>query len=394
MNPLNVVRAAANRLRKLARQQWRERRRDVKTIRESAKHVNAQIRRGGDISQDALQQAYSASVKTGRVWRRLAERAWDSTALELSVRRELTAVAAGDRPIIVGPWISEVGYEALYWVAFVRWFADRFRVDRSRLVVVSRGGTAGWYSDITDRYVEILDLVPADEFARRGAERRESGDQKQFTLSPFEADIVARAQASLGSDDAAVLHPSTMFRLFRRFWLGTESLQHVLDHTLYRPLAPAPVAGVPALPDAFVAVKCYNGRALPDATRGALSDVLGRVRDGRPIVLLSSGVSLDEHEDHLFQELPDVIPVGAGLPPGQNLAIQTEVIRRASLFVGTCGSLAWLAPMLGTETLALYEDGHFLKPHLYAASLIYPAMGAARFTPVDLHAVQAMNSRN
>ena len=41
------------------------------------------------------------------------------------------------------------------------------------------------------------------------------------------------------------------------------------------------------------------------------------------------------------------------MTPQNNLAVQAEVIRRASLFVGTCGSLAWLAPMLGVPTMAV-----------------------------------------
>jgi len=72
------------------------------------------------------------------------------------------------------------------------------------------------------------------------------------------------------------------------------------------------------------------------------------------------------------------------LTPQNNLAVQTEVIRRATRFVGTCGSLAWLAPMLGTDTLAIYADDHFLTPHLYAARHAYNSMQAARFTPMDL----------
>ena len=55
------------------------------------------------------------------------------------------------------------------------------------------------------------------------------------------------------------------------------------------------------------------------------------------------------------------------MPPQINLAVQTEVIRRASLFVGTAGSLAWLAPMLGVDTLAAYADDKLLGPHFYAA---------------------------
>ena len=79
------------------------------------------------------------------------------------------------------------------------------------------------------------------------------------------------------------------------------------------------------------------------------------------------------------------------MTPHNNLAVQTEVIRRATRLVGTCGSLAWLAPMLGTETLAVYADDHFLTPHLYAARHAYASMDAARFTPMDLAVLDQIN---
>ena len=55
-----------------------------------------------------------------------------------------------------GPWLSEVGYEALYWVPFVRWFAE-LRHRSERIVALSRGGVAAWYGGIASRYVEQFD---------------------------------------------------------------------------------------------------------------------------------------------------------------------------------------------------------------------------------------------
>jgi len=85
-----------------------------------------------------------------------------------------------------------------------------------------------------------------------------------------------------------------------------------------------------------------------------------------------------------LQQVPGLITLDRWMTPQNNLAVQTEVIRRASLFVGTCGSVAWLAPMLGTDTLAVYADDHFLTPHLFAARHAYRSMRASRFTAVDL----------
>ena len=388
----NLAAAAWNRAGKLIRTYRRRTRRQVKLARESTKHVAAQVRRGGGQGRDAVQQAYSSGVKVTRTWARWRERTWPSVSVELSVRRELRRAARGSQPIILGPWLSEVGYEALYWVPFVRWFVDHYRVDPDRCIAVSRGGVSSWYADVATRYVEILDLVGVDALARAGEARRASGDQKQLGINAFDLEILDRVRQQVGAD-SHVCHPSTMFRLLRRFWLGTESLQHVLDHTRYRMMPETSAVPGPVMPDSFVAVKLYTGRALPgDAlTREAVRALVERVRRGRPVVMLDTGISLDEHSDYALGGLTDVVTLDGWLTPQNNLGIQTEVIRKADLFVGTCGSVAWLAPMLGTDTLALYRDDHLLAPHLYAARQIYPSIAAASFTPVDVGALQALD---
>jgi len=330
-------------------------------------------------------------VRTMRAFDRWREEAWSTAALQWSVRGELRAAARGSDPIIVGPWLGEVGYEALYWVAFVRWFADYYRIDRSRLIVVSRGGVGAWYDDFAGRYVELLDLFTPEQLAEGHARRRAAGDQKQLDAGGFDQDVLARVRDHLGIRSSAGCHPSTMFRLLRRFWLGTESLQRVLDHTRYRSLTGMPRTPCPPLPDHYVAVKFYSGHSLTDdeGTRAAVAALLERVRGGRPIVTLDTAWRLDEHDDCVV-DLPGVQRVAGAMTPQNNLAVQTEVIRRADLFVGTCGSVAWLAPMLGTRTIAVYGDDRFLSPHLYAARQIYPLINAASFLPVDVATIETL----
>src|SRR5688572_32227402 len=101
---------------------------------------------------------------------RRTDRARQQAALfrtEWQIERELAAIARGRGPIIAGPWLSEVGFEALYWIPFLRWFEDRYRVDPGRVIALSRGGVADWYRDVAERYVEIFDHVDPGTFARR-----------------------------------------------------------------------------------------------------------------------------------------------------------------------------------------------------------------------------------
>jgi hypothetical protein len=186
-----------------------------------------------------------------------------------------------------------------------------------------------------------------------------------------------------------------MFQLLRQFWLGNDSLQSVLDYTEYAAAHTRAAVDVPQLPETFVAVKFYTGRALTDTPvhRDQLRRLVERLADRYPVVALNTNLSLDEHADYVFRDVPGLITLDGWLTPQNNLAVQTEVIRRANRFVGTCGSLAWLAPMLGTDTLAVYADDHFLTPHLYAARHAYNSMDAARFTPMDLAVLDQIDVR-
>ena len=382
----NLARVVWNRTAKLYRhgRHWTLRRQ--KDIRESGKHARAQVKLGRERGRDAAQVAYTEAVRTSRYWDRIRRRTWPAISRDVSARRALRAAATGSGPIMLGPWLSEVGYEALYWVPFVRWFTRQYDVDPARVVAVSRGGVAPWYAGMASRYVEQFELFTPEEFAARNEARRGDADQKQLAPSDFDHEILSRARARLGIDRAAACHPSTMFQLMRQFWLGNDSLQSVLEYTEYEPIAVRADVTLPKLPDEFVAVKFYTGRALMDTPghRQQLRQLVERIGRRQPIVALNTNLALDEHADYVFQDVAGLITLDGWMTPQNNLAVQTEVIRRATRFVGTCGSLAWLAPMLGTDTLAIYADDHFLTPHLYAARHAYASMDAARFTPMDL----------
>ena len=58
---------------------------------------------------------------------------------EWSFEHELEAVVARGRRLVVGPWLSEVGFEALYWVPFLHWLKSGVpRRSRSRRGCLAR----------------------------------------------------------------------------------------------------------------------------------------------------------------------------------------------------------------------------------------------------------------
>lgn len=368
--------------RRLSRETTRLWRRGAKRARATRSESRVAVHR----ARDGAVNLRGSIVRARKRAQRFRELQVEPYMQQWRIERQLTAIAGGSDPIIAGPWLSEVGYEALYWVPFLRWFVDRWGVSPSRVIAMSRGGAASWYGDVAERYVEMLDLLTPAEFARRNDVRRNSGDQKQLRPGAMDAELIAMARHATGVSQTRVLHPSLMFQLFRPFWFGNRPLDFLLRRTRFAPLTvPAPSF---ALPTPYVAVKFYTAAALPDspANRQAMRAMIrGAARDAH-IVNLDTGLTLDEHEDYLFEHLP-VTSIRAHLTPQNNLAVQSSVIAGASAFLGTCGSLAWLAPMLGVPTVAAYSDDRFLRPHLYVAPYAYRAMKAAPFSTVDVAAL-------
>ena len=389
----NLAGAAANRINRFGRHASK---RVQRLWRTGQKGVESSVHVGRRAAADTLAlpgRADKAATRARKRAERFREHVLDPWLEQRSIERELAALARGTGPIVVGPWLSEVGYEVLYWRPFLAWMADRYRIAPERLVAVSRGGVAHWYRGVASRYVELLDLFEPEEFAIRNAARRGSGDQKQLAHGAFDAEILERVSARhLGGERPHVCHPSLMFRLFRRFWFGDRSLDFVLNHMRFERMPP-PAGDVAGLPLRYAAVKCYTGAAVPDAPehRRALRGLVARAAEQMPVVVLDTGLSLDEHRDFLFEDVPNVTLLGDRLTPASNLAVQTRVIAGASLFLGTCGSLAWLAPMLGTPTIGVYADDRFLAPHLFVARHAYRLMNAGLFTTLDLGVVDTFD---
>ena len=81
------------------------------------------------------------------------------------------------------------------------------------------------------------------------------------------------------------------------------------------------------------------------------------------------------------------------MTPQNNLGVQTQIVAGAKAFVGTCGSITWLAPRLGVDTSALFVDPKWLHAHLAVAMRAYHKLdGGGRFCVADLRAMQIVEN--
>jgi hypothetical protein len=385
--------AAANLARKHLRRLASRLRWAGKAGQEGMNDARHAVRRAREhVRDDAVNAAKQWFRRARRPMRTLRRRKkhfdeqWGYYRTEWQIEGEIETLVGRGRLLVAGPWISEVGFETLYWIPFLHWVKAAFRLPEDRLVAVSRGGVAGWYQGLASRYVEMWDDLDPAEFARRNAER---GIVKHYEPSPLDRDILDAVGRRLGTRDFDVIHPGLMYRLFTLYWSGQRAMGFVDAHTRFTTHGAPALIDPALLPREYVAVKFYGARSLPDTPhmRAVLRSLIAALAEQLPVILLDTGLVLeDDHADYTFGGGARVISARPWMTPQTNLGVQTQIVAGACAFVGTCGSLAWLAPRLGVDTSALFVDPQWLHAHVAVAMRAYHKLGAGRFAVADLRA--------
>lgn len=311
-------------------------------------------------------------------------------------RELITVLGRSGRTILLGPWLSETGFELLYWIPFLAWAKAYGNFDPDRLVVVSRGGAASWYRHITPHYEEIFSFFTPEEF-RINNERRiagQQGRQKHVEISSFDREIIARVERKRGLSGVEVLHPSQMYQLFDNFWLQRTPVTLVEAFSVFSTIPAPPPSGILAtLPERYVAAKFYGNVALPPTpeNNAFVSTYLADLAQHVDVVLLNTAQQFDDHSDFPPALRGRLHSIAHLMTPENNLAVQTEVIRGAQGFVGTYGGFSYLAPLCGTNTVAFYSHASgFRFDHLEVAKRVFSALRCGTFTEVDLRATDVL----
>ena len=291
--------------------------REHEAIKDQDERVSAHL---GKLSHNAAQGLESVhrtleqqAGVLGRLVQRV-ERADELEVMEGRILRRIDRIGRSSRPILVGPWTGEIGFELLYWIPFVRWAAERMGAGPERLVVMSRGGTAAWYGGLAGRYLDVFNSVSADSF--REATRPQL---KQRRVGALDARLI-RAARGAGLGLADLLHPSLMYDLFYPAWKQVATVSRITEHSRYaRPLAPAPLPEEirRRLPDRYIAVRFYFSQCFPATPENtALASALVKGLAARmPVVLLQPGMRPDDHDDLPVGEDSRIVTLGAGMLP-------------------------------------------------------------------------------
>src|SRR6185436_12157586 len=159
----------------------------------------------------------------------------------LAAQWALTArrLARSSRPILVGPWRSEVGFELLYWLPFLENFRQQYGIARDRLIYLGRGGSAQWCDSAGK--ADLFEFLPLE--AVRGLTiqaSQQTGSVKQQTEDAWEAHVCALAATSIGVTKYHVLSPSWMYALLSPFWDGEQPIKWLDQYLLHKVTLDAP----------------------------------------------------------------------------------------------------------------------------------------------------------
>jgi hypothetical protein len=296
---------------------------------------------------------------TLRRLRRLAGRR-SPTAVALAARRtlkvrrwsaQLDGALRSGRPLVVGPFLGEVGYELLYWRPWVLRLLRSNRIDPARVTVIGRGGSGAWYSEVAGRTVDAFELMePAVVLARVEERIRRVGHRKQLLVDSLDRELQA-----LAAPDAEPVDPLQMFWRRRFAWEGMETPAEAAAGADRDPLPPGdlPAEVAARLPERFVAVKAYFNECVPDTpeARAAYAEAVRAAAEVAPVVLMQPGFAVDDHED--AEASVPVVRIDDLLRPESNLAVQAAVVARAEALVSTYGGFSYLGPFLYVPTLAI-----------------------------------------
>ena len=120
--------------------------------------------------------------------------------------------------------------------------------------------------------------------------------------------------------------------------------------------------------------------------RAFVDDVVHRLADDGPVISLSTGVAVDDH-DPCEPDIAAMQGIRHLLSPQSNLAVQSAVVAGAERFVGTYGGFAYLAPLCGVPAVSYYtEPGTFSMRHLdLVRDVLFSSGRSDLLTVVEVH---------
>ncbi|MBI4886459.1 MAG: hypothetical protein HY824_05165 [Acidobacteria bacterium] len=291
------------------------------------------------------------------------------------IERYLRRLAASGRPIIVGPWYGEIGFEAIAWAPFVRWALITHGFDMGKVSLVARGGSRDLYG-LDVPYVDLFNFVKPN---RLREQKGEYLTQKQDSVRSLDRQLARSAARQLGLTRPSLLHPSMMYAALAPLW--ADAIPAQLAMTVLKPCRATPPRHA-EVPEDYVAARFYSSKAFPDSpeNREVASAALQALAKENRVVLLQSSTRFDDHGD-VAVTVPDGVQViDMGADPATNIGVQASVAAHARQFISTYGGGAYLAAVCGTPVVAVWSKSNWRRHHLALALEVFHHTNGGRFS--------------
>jgi len=277
---------------------------------------------------------------------------------------------ASDRPIILGPFVSDVALELLYWRPFVAWMRATFGPRTAPVVAVSRGRVDAWYAGLVSEYVDVCDLLPFETYQTRNLKRiRDGGTAKQRVISDLDQELLDATARRLGTVDAEVIHPSVLFRVCSKIWSGAVPSDWLAKHARYQPFdSPSAAQSMDSVPgEPYVAASFWFNTCFPDSRRHrrVVNDVLSELSRRVAVVVVDAGSFPGVAPSIRTSDRIRVVALG---PTEDQSREQAKLIAGACAFVGTFGGASLMAPFCNVPTSLVFGEPAGLFPHHVAVS--------------------------
>ena len=297
--------------------------------------------------------------------------------VELAFRAHMRLLAASSRPILVGPWRSEMGFEALYWLPFLRKAITSHGINPDRLVAVTRGGAGVLYGVPS---VDLYRLRSVEQLRLENAYDHERTKlQKQMGVTVWDRTVLHDAAAlQLGRGVRYhVLHPSWMYRLLTPWWENRAGSAFLDAWTDYQPIPTPTRAPIAGLPEKYVVMKWYDRVTWPTREKDVqawMSEIVSTVGAQTPIVVLHGTAAADDHCDVRIEHPAVFTPPET--TPERNFEQQLRILAHASAFVGTYGGMAQTALRLGVPSVSFWREfGGTAQAHLHLSDALAKKTG-------------------
>lgn len=296
-----------------------------------------------------------------------------------ALQSHIRSLKEDDRPILLGPWRSELGFEATYWTPFLAWLAKQVPKFAERAAVVTRGGLAPLYANQAKQGFDLYALRSVQEVRRENLyDQKQSGLLKQVKPTAWDDAVLKDAALALSLGHAYhVIHPAWMYWVLSPYWDGTQGMQYASGMTDFAKLPAVTIEGA-ALPPQYVAVRFYARATFPypqPDIAAFVQQLVGGIAAQCPVVLLNTPSAFDDHQD-IDLSGPNIHTLPPDLNPESNLAVHAAVMSKATAFVGTYGGVAQLALRLGVPSVSFYHQwGGTSYNHLYLNDLVAKSTG-------------------